>query len=39
MAYIYFQPSDYFSAKLYVGTGATANAITGVGYKPDATWI
>ena len=39
MAYISFQPSDYFSAKLYVGTGATANAITGVGFQPDATWI
>ena len=39
MAYISFQPKDYFSTKLYVGTGATANAVTGVGFQPDSTWI
>jgi len=38
MAYISFQPSDYFSTKLYTGTGSS-NAITGVGFQPDFTWI
>ena len=36
--YISFQPSDFFSTKLYTGTGSS-NAITGVGFQPDATWI
>ena len=39
MAYISFQPTDFFSTTLYVGTGATDNAVTGVGFQPDATWI
>ena len=39
MAYISFQPTDFFSTILYVGTGATDNAVTGVGFQPDATWI
>jgi len=30
--------SDYFNTKLYTGNGST-NAITGVGFKPDFTWI
>jgi hypothetical protein len=30
--------SSYFNTKLYTGTGATNN-ITGVGFKPDLTWI
>ena len=38
MAYINFQPSDYFATKLYTGNGST-NAITGVGFQPDFTWI
>ena len=38
MAYISFQPSDFFNTKLYTGTGSS-NAITGVGFQPDATWI
>ena len=38
MAYITFQPSDYFNTKLYTGTGAS-NAITGVGFQPDWLWI
>ena len=32
------KPSDYFNTKLYTGTGAS-NAITGVGFQPDWTWI
>ena len=32
------KPTDYFNTKLYTGTGAT-NAITGVGFQPDFTWI
>ena len=35
--YISFQPNDYFSAKLWTGTGAE-NAITGVGFQPDLAW-
>jgi len=38
MAYISFQPSDFFSTKLYTGTAAEL-AITGVGFQPDVTWI
>jgi len=38
MAYISFQPKDFFNPKLYTGTGAS-NAITGVGFQPDFTWI
>ena len=36
--YISFQPSDFFSTKLYTGTGSS-NAVTGVGFQPDFTWI
>jgi len=38
MAYITFQPSDYFNTVLYTGNGST-NAITGVGFQPDWVWI
>ena len=38
MAYISFQPKDNFSSTLYTGTGSS-NAITGVGFQPDFTWI
>tara|TARA_B100000424_G_scaffold216814_1_gene174908 strand:+ start:226 stop:1266 length:1041 start_codon:yes stop_codon:yes gene_type:complete len=38
MAYITFQPHDYFNTKLYTGNGST-NAITGVGFQPDWVWI
>ena len=38
MAYISFQPKDYFNTKLYTGTGSS-NAVTGVGFQPDFTWI
>ena len=36
--YISFQPSDYFSTKLFTGTGSS-NAVTGAGFQPDFTWI
>jgi len=38
MAYITFQPSDYFNTKLYTGNGST-NAQTGVGFQPDWLWF
>ena len=38
MAYISFQPNDYFNTKLYTGNGST-NAITGVGFQPDWVWV
>ena len=38
MAYISFQPNDYFNTKLYTGNGSTQN-ITGVGHQVDWTWI
>lgn len=38
MAYISFQPNDYFNTKLYTGTGSS-NALTGVGFQPDLAWI
>ena len=39
MAYISFQPSDYFNTKLYTGNGSTNTAQTGVGFQPDWIWI
>ena len=30
--------TDHFNTKLYTGTGSS-NAITGVGFQPDFTWI
>ena len=39
MAYITFQPSDHFNTKLYTGNNSSSNAITGVGFQPDWTWI
>ena len=32
------KPSDYFSAKLYTGTGSQL-AVTGVGFQPDWIWF
>ena len=32
------KPNLYFNTKLYTGTGST-NAVTGVGFQPDWTWI
>ena len=39
MAYISFQPNDYFNTKLYTGNATDNHAITGVGFAPDFTWI
>ena len=39
MAYISFQPSDHFNTKLYTGNNTSTQAITGVGFQPDWTWI
>ena len=39
MAYTTINKStDYFNTKLYTGNGST-NAITGVGFQPDWTWL
>ena len=38
MAYISFQPSDYFNTKLYTGNNG-AHSITGVGFRPDWVWL
>jgi len=39
MAYTTINKSgDYFNTKLYTGNGST-NAITGVGFQPDMTWL
>ena len=38
MAYISFQPSDFFNTLLWTGTGAT-NARTGLGFQPDFVWV
>jgi hypothetical protein len=39
MAYTTINKStDYFNTKLYTGTGSS-NALTGVGFQPDWTWI
>ena len=37
MAYISFQPKDYFNTVLYNGTGS-AQSITGVGFEPSWLW-
>ena len=38
MAYITFQPSDYFNTKLYTGNGST-QSISSVGFQPDWVWL
>lgn len=38
MAYINFQPSDFFKTVIWTGTQAE-HAITGVGFSSDFTWI
>ena len=38
MAYISFQPTDFFTPKIYTGTGAS-NSLTGLGFQPDFIWI
>ena len=37
MAYISFQPKDYFNTKLYTGNGST-QSISSVGFQPDWVW-
>jgi|TARA_R100000656_G_scaffold31548_1_gene27483 hypothetical protein len=39
MAYISFQPSDFFSTKLFTGNASAGHAITGVGFQPDMVWL
>ena len=39
MAYISFQPHDYFNTKLWTGNSTNSTAITGVGFQPDMVWI
>ena len=39
MAYISFQPKDYFNTKLYTGNATETQSITGVGFQPDLVWI
>ncbi len=38
MAYISFQPQDYFNTKLYTGNN-TSTSYTGIGFQPDWIWI
>jgi len=38
MAFITFQPKDYFNTKLYTGTGS-AQSISSVGFQPDWVWV
>jgi len=38
MAYINFQPKDYFATKLYTGNGSATQAQTGLGFQPDFNW-
>jgi len=33
------KPNLHFNTKLYTGNGSSGNAITGVGFQPDFTWI
>jgi hypothetical protein len=39
MAFITFQPKDYFNTKLYTGNATDNRTVTGVGFQPDFTWI
>ena len=39
MAYISFQPSDYFNTTLWTGNSTDDRAITGVGFAPNFVWI
>ena len=39
MAYISFQPSDFFNTILWAGNSSATQAVTGVGFQPDLTWI
>ena len=39
MAYISFQPSDYFNTKLWSGDDTSPRSLTGIGFQPDWTII
>ena len=39
MAYISFQPTDFFNTLLWTGDGNNGRSITGVGFQPDMVWI
>ena len=39
MAFITFQPSDYFNTVLWSGNGSAGRNITGVGFQPDWVWV
>lgn len=39
MAYISFQPSDFFNTVLWAGNSTDPTSITGVGFQPDMLWI
>ena len=39
MAYITFQPSDYFNTVLWSGNATANRNITGVGFQPDWVWV
>tara|TARA_B100000214_G_scaffold374718_1_gene358370 strand:- start:1052 stop:2074 length:1023 start_codon:yes stop_codon:yes gene_type:complete len=39
MAYISFQPKDYFNTSIWTGTGSDPLTVTGVGFQSDITWI
>ena len=39
MAYITFQPHDYFNTLLYTGDGQASRSVTGVGFQPDWVWF
>jgi hypothetical protein len=39
MAYISFQPKDYFNTVTYAGNSSSTQALTGVGFQPDWVWI
>ena len=40
MAFINFQPKDYFNTKLYTGNGGSStDSITGINFQPDWLWI
>ena len=39
MAYISFNPADFFSPLLWTGDGNNGRSITGVGFQPDMVWI
>ena len=39
MAYISFQPTDFFNTLLWTGDGNNGRSITGVGFQPDMVWV